>query len=102
MGKSLSAHREKMILRVILRYSEGSHYYVLFVFSRDSSLRITSVQNDKIIFAGIAQLVEQRTENPCVGGSSPPPGTQKNKTSEIREFYFDRRNELNYNTNIEF
>ncbi len=26
-------------------------------------------------FAGIAQLVEQRIENPCVGGSSPPPGT---------------------------
>jgi hypothetical protein len=25
--------------------------------------------------AGIAQLVEQRTENPRVGGSSPPPGT---------------------------
>lgn len=24
--------------------------------------------------AGIAQLVEQRTENPRVGGSSPPPG----------------------------
>lgn len=27
--------------------------------------------------AGVAQLVEQRIENPCVGGSSPPPGTQK-------------------------
>ncbi len=25
--------------------------------------------------ARIAQLVEQRTENPCVGGSSPSPGT---------------------------
>ena len=24
--------------------------------------------------AGIAQLVEQRTENPRVGGSNPPPG----------------------------
>ena len=26
--------------------------------------------------AGVAQTVEQRTENPCVGGSIPPPGTQ--------------------------
>jgi hypothetical protein len=27
-------------------------------------------------FAGwVAQLVEQRTENPCVGGSIPPPAT---------------------------
>jgi hypothetical protein len=26
-------------------------------------------------FARVAQLVEQRTENPRVGGSSPPPGT---------------------------
>ena len=25
--------------------------------------------------ARVAQLVEQRTENPCVGGSIPPPGT---------------------------
>ena len=25
--------------------------------------------------AEVAQLVEQRTENPCVGGSSPPLGT---------------------------
>ena len=26
-------------------------------------------------FARVAQLVEQRTENPRVGGSNPPPGT---------------------------
>jgi hypothetical protein len=26
-------------------------------------------------YARVAQLVEQRTENPRVGGSSPPPGT---------------------------
>ena len=31
----------------------------------------------------IAQLVEQRTENPCVGGSSPPRGTiLKTKTKK--------------------
>ena len=28
-----------------------------------------------IIFGRVAQLVEQRTENPCVGGSIPPPTT---------------------------
>ena len=27
------------------------------------------------IYAQLAQLVEQRTENPCVGGSIPPLGT---------------------------
>jgi hypothetical protein len=26
-------------------------------------------------FASVAQLVEQRIENPCVGGSTPPRGT---------------------------
>ncbi len=31
-------------------------------------------------FAGwVAQLVEQRTENPCVGGSIPPPATIPNR-----------------------
>tara|TARA_B100000029_G_scaffold494398_1_gene558076 strand:+ start:318 stop:509 length:192 start_codon:yes stop_codon:yes gene_type:complete len=29
------------------------------------------------IYAQVAQLVEQRTENPCVGGSNPPLGTLK-------------------------
>jgi hypothetical protein len=33
--------------------------------------------------AGIAQLVEQRTENPRVGGSSPPPGTLKPRGLEL-------------------
>ena len=28
-----------------------------------------------LIYAPVAQPVEQRTENPCVGGSSPPWGT---------------------------
>ena len=28
-----------------------------------------------VLFGQIAQLVEQRTENPCVGGSSPPLAT---------------------------
>jgi hypothetical protein len=28
-----------------------------------------------IFYAWVAQSVEQRTENPCVGGSIPPPGT---------------------------
>ena len=35
-------------------------------------------RNDKIVGtanAEVAQLVEQWTENPCVGGSNPPLGT---------------------------
>ena len=31
------------------------------------------------VLARIAQLVEQWTENPCVGGSTPSPGTNKTK-----------------------
>ena len=30
-----------------------------------------------LIYAPVAQPVEQRTENPCVGGSSPPWGTTR-------------------------
>jgi hypothetical protein len=32
----------------------------------------------------IAQSVEQRTENPCVGGSSPPRGTKSFKNKKAR------------------
>ena len=41
--------------------------------------RVTEKQTDKIFtvsfYAWVAQSVEQRTENPCVGGSIPSPGT---------------------------
>ena len=33
--------------------------------------------------ARVAQLVEQRTENPRVGGSNPPPGTIFLKNSHV-------------------
>src|SRR5262249_11711448 len=33
----------------------------------------------------VAQLVEQRTENPCVGGSIPPPATTFKKCCIIRD-----------------
>jgi hypothetical protein len=37
----------------------------------------------------IAQLVEQRTENPCVGGSIPPPATNLvNKINEMNGAMF--------------
>ena len=32
--------------------------------------------------ASVAQLVEQRTENPCVGGSIPPQGTNEHKNAQ--------------------
>ncbi len=37
--------------------------------------------------AGIAQSVERGTENPCVGGSTPPPGILKNPFFEIKPPY---------------
>ena len=39
-----------------------------------SFVLIISIQSSNLI-AQIAQSVEQRTENPCVGGSIPPLGT---------------------------
>ena len=32
----------------------------------------------RVGYGAVAQLVEQRTENPCVGGSIPPHTTEKN------------------------
>ena len=36
----------------------------------------------------VAQLVEQRTENPCVGGSIPPHTTEKQKTHWLGQWVF--------------
>ena len=38
-------------------------------------LRTAPLMAGSAIKARVAQLVEQRTENPRVGGSNPPPGT---------------------------
>ena len=43
-----------------------------------SFVLIICIQSSNLI-AQIAQSVEQRTENPCVGGSIPPLGTIKNQ-----------------------
>ena len=40
--------------------------------------------------AEVAQLVEQRTENPCVGGSSPPLGTTKLNVNTALEAFLLR------------
>jgi hypothetical protein len=40
--------------------------------SENESVKLLNVFNS---FGWVAQLVEQRTENPCVGGSIPPPAT---------------------------
>jgi hypothetical protein len=43
----------------------------------------------------VAQLVEQRIENPCVGGSIPPRATKINKKATFGWlFYFLRSSEL--------
>ena len=38
-------------------------------------------ENIKYSWAEVAQVVEQRTENPRVGGSTPPLGTTKQPTT---------------------
>ena len=52
-------------------------YYHLIVYYFEQELSHTSLLPQKQInaFASIAQSVEQRTENPRVGGSIPPRGT---------------------------
>ena len=40
----------------------------------------------------IAQLVEHRTENPCVGGSSPPFTTKNPLYATYEGFFIDRDN----------
>ncbi len=42
---------------------------------RRSAARQRHGSKDEVYFARIAQLVEQRTENPCVRGSIPRSGT---------------------------
>ncbi len=44
------------------------------------SVEVTGSKPVSSTIAGIAQSVEQGTENPCVGGSIPPPGTILNLT----------------------
>ena len=50
-----------------------------------SFVSIICIQSSNLI-AQIAQSVEQRTENPCVGGSIPPLGTIS-KAFSIFDFY---------------
>ena len=65
--------------------SDNRHCHIfqksgLYVRTNQKSLRLA--YNDDMIYrvlplhyASVAQVVEQGTENPCVGGSSPPRGT---------------------------
>ena len=55
-----------------------------------ASLSDRRVTRDRGLFANslknrVAQLVEQRTENPRVGGSSPPPGTAFLKNNHVNQ-----------------
>jgi hypothetical protein len=43
--------------------------------------RLPLLATDVFQDGAVAQLVEQRTENPCVGGSIPPHTTVKQKAS---------------------
>ena len=54
--------------KLILNAYENAYERVFPKFANPQTLGITSIGQ-------IAQLVEQRTENPCVGGSIPPLAT---------------------------
>ncbi len=48
-----------------------------------SSLDAAAASGFNARFAQVAQSVEQRTENPRVGGSIPPLGTTKNNDLQV-------------------
>ena len=45
------------------------------MFTRSGPVRSRQFHFDRVYLAGVAQVVEQGTENPRVGGSTPSPGT---------------------------
>ena len=53
-----------------------------------SFVSIICIQSSNLM-AQIAQSVEQRTENPCVGGSIPPLGTTSYKDFNGLEVYIN-------------
>ncbi len=50
------------------------------------SLNFNDILPSLKAFAWVAQLVEQRTENPCVGGSIPSPGTTTSNLNKIETY----------------
>ena len=56
-------------------YTENNKTYHWNHLKKNNLLKIASKQFIRFYFAQVAQLVEQGTENPCVGGSIPPLGT---------------------------
>ena len=49
------------------------------------------------LFGLVAQLVEQRTENPCVGGSIPPRATAKPTTTFCADLFDETKNLIKSN-----
>ncbi len=47
----------------------------IFILQKLCFVYMPKLYKIQLLFAQIAQSVEQRTENPCVGGSIPPLGT---------------------------
>ena len=54
---------------------DGAVWKLVGLITRRSQVQILSPQFNAKAFAQLAQLVEQRTENPRVSGSIPEPGT---------------------------
>jgi hypothetical protein len=59
-----------------IRFSDTLIFPVVAVLSANQSWEIAANCHG----GWVAQSVEQRTENPCVGGSIPPPATTFNST----------------------
>ena len=56
-----------------------------------SSLRVRVRVSQRVQNGDVAQLVEQRTENPCVGGSIPSITTKNPVSSQERGFFMDSK-----------
>ena len=51
------------------------------------TLKFLAIFAPTLLDGDIAQLVEQWTENPCVGGSNPSITTKENRTQSCLVFY---------------
>ena len=90
-----------MIQRLFLEKCYASILFIYFLFffevgfAKEFFFHTFAVPNDtlgstKKVNGEIAQLVEHRTENPCVGGSSPPFTTKNPLYVMCEGFFIDR------------
>ena len=94
-----------MIQRLFLEKCYASILFIYFLFffevgfAKEFFFHTFAVPNDtlgstKKVNGEIAQLVEHRTENPCVGGSSPPFTTKSPLYVMCKGFFIDSLSKL--------